>query len=191
MITPNRLTAVRILFALIIPFLLAAPRSLTNELLAIGLFTAACITDWWDGHMARTRGMVTRLGKLIDPLADKMLVLGAMACFVYRDLYSFWWIVPILARELIVTGVRVALLQRGQVVPAETGGKIKFGFQVGSVYASFIYLMLEGTPMISSGAPAVLAVFRFLNGLGIALANLATLYSGAGFFYTLWNKRSA
>ncbi|MBI4372581.1 MAG: CDP-alcohol phosphatidyltransferase family protein [Candidatus Omnitrophica bacterium] len=181
MITPNRLTALRVFLAFISPLLLIWYRTPIMEIITILLFTAACITDWWDGHLARTKSMITAAGKIADPIADKLLIIGLMLAFVFFKLYSFWWIVAILTREIAVTCVRIMRLRRGQVIPAEWAGKVKVGFQIGSVYASLLYLVI-----LDSGFDNRLVVAsEALHYIGILIANAVTLFSGITFFYHL------
>src|SRR3990167_7632457 len=123
MITPNRLTVVRIIIAFVCPVILITQRSLTNELIVMVLFTLACVTDWWDGHLARKKSMITNLGKIADPIADKLLIIGLMFTFAYLELYGYEWVLVIFIREVIVTIARLIKLKQGKVIPAEGAGK--------------------------------------------------------------------
>jgi len=184
MITPNRLTALRILIAFISPLLLIWNRSFLIESIVFVAFTAACITDWWDGHLARTKSMVTQTGKIADPIADKLLILGLMATFSFLRLYSFWWVVPILVRELAVTTVRLVNLKQGKVIPAEAAGKIKVGVQIASIYVTLGFLMVLDKGSVELGS-FLLNLFQILHYFGIFLANIVTVISGVIFFYRL------
>lgn len=181
MITPNRLTALRIVIAFLSPLLLLWNRSLTQEVLVFLAFTVACITDWWDGYLARTKSMVTWSGKIADPLADKLLIVGLMGTFSYLGLYSFWWVVPIFIRETVVTSIRLMSLKQGRVIPAEAAGKVKVGFQIASVYFTLVFLMILDTNPESS----FLRLFQILHYAAVSLANVFTVLSGAIFFYRL------
>jgi CDP-diacylglycerol--glycerol-3-phosphate 3-phosphatidyltransferase len=185
MITPNHLTILRILIALASPPLLIFFRSLPIDALVTVAFTAACVSDWWDGHLARTRSMITSMGKILDPIADKLLMLGLMGTFFYLGIYGFEWIILILVRETAVTLTRMVLLTRGRALPAERAGKIKVGFQIGSVYASFVLLMLIDFSATHALPPSVLDFFRWLNYLGLLIANVLTVTSGLQFFKNL------
>ena len=180
MITPNRLTAVRILIALVSPVLLIAKRSLATEFFVLAAFTVACVTDWWDGHLARTKAMETQAGKIADPIADKLLISGLMAAFAYLKLYAFEWVVPIVLREAAVTAVRLNLLRKGRVIPAEWAGKVKIGFQIGSIYATLVFLMAQDSAINFS--PALFQLIQILHYLGIFLAVSVTVVSGLSFF---------
>ncbi len=184
MITPNQLTAFRILIAIICPFLLIWNRSFLGESIVFVAFTVACITDWWDGHLARTKSMVTWEGKIADPIADKLLILGLMATFSFLKLYSFWWVVPIFVRELTVTTVRLIRLKQGRVIPAEMAGKVKAGVQITSIYFTLWFLMFMHKGF-SESQSFLFSLLQVLHYSGIFLANVITIISGVMFFYRL------
>ncbi|MEE0957522.1 MAG: CDP-diacylglycerol--glycerol-3-phosphate 3-phosphatidyltransferase [Ruminococcus sp.] len=121
---PNKLTLIRIL---LMPFMVAAlliPFPLHN-LAALAFFTAASLTDLFDGKIARKRGLVTDFGKFADPLADKILVLAAMLCFVQNGLCDCVAVILVLLREFSVTSVRLIAASNGKVIAANIFGKIK------------------------------------------------------------------
>lgn len=185
MITPNHLTGLRILIALASPLVLMWNRSLASELIVIFAFTIACITDWWDGYLARKKSMVTWAGKIADPLADKLLILGLMFTFASFRLYTIEWILPILMRELAVTVARLVSLRRGRVIPAEWAGKVKVGFQIGSIYATLVFLIAFDSGLFFEPEPIVLFVCQSLHYAGIFLATVVTIASGVIFFHRL------
>ena len=119
MITPNRLSLIRLVLAFILPAVLLWNRTIGMEALVLIGFTAACITDWWDGYLARRDSKITMTGQIIDPIADKLLIFGMMLAFSACKLYSILWLLPILIREVVVTVVRLIALTRGRVIPAE------------------------------------------------------------------------
>ena len=186
MITPNRLTFVRMAIAVSLPALLLCHRSLLSEGIAIVAFTVACVTDWWDGHLARTKLMVTTVGKIVDPIADKALIIGCLLVFWIYGLFSIVWIILILIREIAVTFARLIRLIKGEVIPAEWAGKIKLGFQIGSVYSLFIFLLLADSafPHTSFG-PIGLSLSRALYFFALFITNVITAFSGGLFFYRL------
>ena len=185
MITPNRLTALRIVIAFASPLLLIWNRSTLNEIIVFVAFTAACITDWWDGYLARTRSMITWTGKIADPIADKLLIIGLMGTFSFLKLYSVLWVVPILVREVVVTTIRLVSLKQGRVIPAEAAGKIKVGFQVASIYVTLVFLIIQDSASVSDSNSFLPSLFQVLHYAGIFLANIVTLVSGFIFFYHL------
>ncbi|WP_430646255.1 CDP-diacylglycerol--glycerol-3-phosphate 3-phosphatidyltransferase [Agromyces sp. GXS1127] len=124
---PNAITVVRIVMAPIFFWLLLADGGADGPLRwwAAVIFIVAISTDWVDGHLARSRGLVTDLGKILDPIADKLLTSGALVCL--SILGELWWWVTILivVREVGITVWRLVELRRGTVVPASSGGKAK------------------------------------------------------------------
>jgi CDP-diacylglycerol--glycerol-3-phosphate 3-phosphatidyltransferase len=92
---------------------------------ATALFCVAMATDWFDGRIARSRGRTSPLGSLLDPVADKILVLAVLVMLVDRDVAPGWMVAAIVVRELLVTGLRLAALERGVVLHARDLGKLK------------------------------------------------------------------
>jgi CDP-diacylglycerol--glycerol-3-phosphate 3-phosphatidyltransferase len=129
-----------------------------GDILAGLVFTIAALTDTFDGYFARKHGMVTNLGKIIDPLADKILVIAALISLVQLQRLPAWIVVIILSREFFVTGLRMVAASEGVVISASRGGKVKTVTQIIA-----ILLMIFDLP---GGLPA----------MWIAL--VATLWSG-------------
>jgi CDP-diacylglycerol--glycerol-3-phosphate 3-phosphatidyltransferase len=92
---------------------------------ATGVFCAAMTTDWFDGRLARRHGRSSPLGSLLDPIADKVLVLGAMVMLVGERVVPAWMVAAILVREVLITGLRQAAIERGIVIAARDLGKLK------------------------------------------------------------------
>jgi len=92
---------------------------------ATGVFIGAMTTDWLDGRIARRRGRTSPLGSLLDPVADKLLVLSVLVVLIDQDVFPAWMVVAIVARELLVSGLRLAALERGVVIAARDLGKLK------------------------------------------------------------------
>jgi len=131
---PNALTVVRIL---LVPVLVVA---LTVEAeggsaIAAGVFALAALTDGLDGYIARSRQAVTNFGKVMDPVADKLMVAAALISLVSLDKLAPWVAMVIIAREFAVSGLRIAAGQRGVVIPASGLGKVKTIVQVVAVLA--------------------------------------------------------
>jgi CDP-diacylglycerol--glycerol-3-phosphate 3-phosphatidyltransferase len=134
---PNLLTVFRIL---LIPVLVAV---LLNEVpagdaIAAGVFALASVTDFADGYLARRQGTVSNFGKLMDPLADKLLVTSALVSLVALDQLASWVAMVIIAREFAVTGLRQVAIEQGHVVAASIWGKLKTFVQVAMVLALII-----------------------------------------------------
>jgi CDP-diacylglycerol--glycerol-3-phosphate 3-phosphatidyltransferase len=92
---------------------------------ATGVFIAAMSTDWLDGRIARRRGYTSQLGSLLDPVADKILVVGVLIVLIGEGVFPAWMVVAIVAREFLVSGLRLAALERGVVLGARDLGKLK------------------------------------------------------------------
>jgi CDP-diacylglycerol---glycerol-3-phosphate 3-phosphatidyltransferase len=92
---------------------------------ATGLFCLAMSTDWLDGRIARSRGRTSELGSLLDPVADKLLVLTVLIVLIDQGVFPAWMVAAIVARELLVSGLRLAALERGVVLHARDLGKLK------------------------------------------------------------------
>jgi CDP-diacylglycerol---glycerol-3-phosphate 3-phosphatidyltransferase len=92
---------------------------------ATALFAVAMATDWFDGRLARRSGRTSALGSLLDPVADKLLVLTVMIVLVGRDVFAGWIVAAIVARELLISGLRLAALERGVVLEARDLGRLK------------------------------------------------------------------
>ena len=126
---PNKLSLLRVA---LIPVMVALmlPQTLVCDLLAAAVFAAAALTDYFDGHIARSRHLITDFGKFIDPVADKLLNLSAMMMLVQRGTLPGWVVVLILARELAVDGLRMVAVGQGRVIAAGKLGKIKTASQM-------------------------------------------------------------
>ena len=120
----NRLTMLRI--ALIPVFLVVLYLDFPyNRYVALVIFILASATDFVDGHIARSRNLITDFGKFMDPLADKMLVMAAMLWFVEVGRMPAWALLIVVVREFAVTGLRLIAVERGRVIAAAWSGKIK------------------------------------------------------------------
>lgn len=131
-LTPNFMTLSRIVAIPVIVILLMYDNKITTFMAAL-FFSAASITDYLDGYLARTMGLVTTLGKIIDPLADKLLVASTLVMLVSLGYIQAWIVCVIIGRELSVTGLRCVLAENGQDVGASWLGKYKTGFQIAAI----------------------------------------------------------
>lgn len=138
----NKLTVSRIALAGIFIWLLFV-KGPGAKLAAFAVFMAACITDYYDGYFARKTGSITAFGKLMDPIADKILILGAFLAFVEMEIIPAWMVIVIIARELIITGIRILALSQKKVLSAETGGKHKTVSQMVAVISILIFLIIR------------------------------------------------
>ncbi len=127
---PNKLTIVRIILTPVFLFLFLADFIKHHYLFALIVFIVASITDFADGHIARSRGIVTNFGKIADPIADKILTTSVLLCFITLDLCNVWIVMIILAREFTVSAIRITAASQGSVIPANIFGKIKTSSQM-------------------------------------------------------------
>ena len=131
---PNVLTVIRIL---LVPVLVVALTTETKngDTIAAVVFALAAITDGLDGYIARSRKSITTFGKVMDPIADKMLITAALIALVSLNRLAAWVAMVIIAREFAVSSLRVAAAQQGAIIPASILGKIKTVVQVAAVMA--------------------------------------------------------
>jgi CDP-diacylglycerol---glycerol-3-phosphate 3-phosphatidyltransferase len=139
---PNVLTLLRIL---LVPVLVAAlvQEGGGGDALAAAVFVLASATDALDGWIARRQKSVSTFGKLMDPLADKLLVTAALVSLVSLDRLSAWVAMVIIAREFAVTGLRQLAMEHGEVIPASAWGKVKTVAQVAMV---LVLILVEASP---------------------------------------------
>src|ERR687894_995465 len=131
---PNLLTLLRIL---LVPVLVVAltEKIANGSAIAAAVFVVAALTDGLDGYIARSRQSITTFGKVMDPVADKLLIAAALIALVSLDRLAAWVAMLIIAREFAVSGLRIAAGQQGVVIPASLLGKAKTLVQVGAVLA--------------------------------------------------------
>jgi CDP-diacylglycerol--glycerol-3-phosphate 3-phosphatidyltransferase len=164
---PNLLTVVRILLVpvVVVALLEGTPNA---DMLAAVVFAVAAFTDGLDGYIARSRGSVTTLGKLMDPLADKLLIIAPLVSLVSLERVAAWVAMVIIAREFAVTALRMLAVEQGVVIPASTLGKLKTITQVAAIFA---VIAVSSTPLWVD--------------LLVYLAVLTTVASGADYFFGL------
>ncbi|MFR6311069.1 CDP-diacylglycerol--glycerol-3-phosphate 3-phosphatidyltransferase [Anaerofustis stercorihominis] len=121
----NKITLFRVIMIPVYVVLMIMTNIPNNYLIAGIVFVIASISDFVDGQIARKCNMVTDFGKFVDPLADKLLVMAAMLCFVEINFIPAWVVITILAREFIVTGLRTLAASNGVVIAADKIGKLK------------------------------------------------------------------
>lgn len=143
----NRLTLGRIGLAfLFIVFIFTD--GLYSKYLALLLFTVAVLTDFYDGRVARKRNTVTNLGKLMDPIADKILITVALVSFVLLKIgIPVWMVILILGREFVVTAFRLRAISRGKILSAERAGKHKTVSQMIAVFTILAFICLRKTAL--------------------------------------------
>lgn len=174
--TPNKLTVFRVI---LIPFFMAfyLMESTWALCVALGIFAIATLTDRLDGHIARKKNLVTTFGKLMDPLADKILVMAAFICFVQKDIpfVNAAVVVIILARELIVTGVRLIAMGENAVIAASIWGKAKTVSQFVLAIAVMVFEIAERF------LPQFTPIFDIAVLIFVIVAVLLTIMSGVDY----------
>ena len=172
---PNKITLLRVILipAFLVVYLLNPLPDLINMWLALVLFVTAAITDAVDGYLARKLGLVTNIGKLMDPLADKMLICGTLIAFVYAGVVPVWAVIIMISREFYVSGLRMLALEQNVVLAADISGKVKMGFQLTLI----IYILVP--PPVS-----ILVIPQIIFAL-VILTTIVSVYSAVD--YTLKN----
>lgn len=168
---PNKLTVLRVIM---VPFFIVA-YLLGHYFVALIIFVLASFTDYLDGKIARDKGLVSNFGKIMDPLADKILVYSALCLFLQFGYIKAWMLIVILAREFAVAGMRTVAASEGKVLAADMSGKIKTVLQMVGVS-----VMLFGLAIPSNENILIAGSFIFLASV------IMTVYSGCE--YIIKNK---
>ena len=177
----------------------------TNTIIALVLFCVASFTDFLDGYVARKYNQVTDFGKFVDPLADKLLVTSALVLFVGQGALAGWMVCVIIARELIITSLRVVAANKGRVLAATWTGKVKTCVQIGGIIAIYLYYIFIGAvgsgafdsmTVSSDGSFSATSTVMFLTGtdgyptfvyfVGWVIT-LVTIYSGYDYLRKNWD----
>ncbi|MBR1864314.1 MAG: CDP-diacylglycerol--glycerol-3-phosphate 3-phosphatidyltransferase [Ruminococcus sp.] len=185
---PNKLTVLRVaLLPFFMVFLLCyelGPR--LHTILAMVVFIVASVTDMLDGKIARSQNLVTTFGKFLDPLADKLLVMVALISFTFERWIDPVAVVIILAREFMVTGLRLVVAGEGVVVPAGIWGKLKTAFtmvaMIAIMFLQILFPDMKGSPDLNWGSPIFL-----INEVLIWIAVVLTVISG-GIYVKAYGK---
>lgn len=140
------------------------------------IFGAASITDFFDGYLARQSGKVTKLGIILDPIADKFLIVSGLVVLVDMERLPAWIAIIIIVREFLVTGLRAVALSRNIVIPAEIGGKIKTTLQMIAIFCLILMGSIFGVDLYDIGI--------ILIWIALALA----IISGVQYAISFWRK---
>lgn len=170
---PNSLTMLRIVAVPVVVVALLAEVD-NGDVIAAIVFAIAALTDGLDGYIARRSGSITTFGTLMDPLADKLLVVAALVSLVSLDRLEAWIAMVIISREIAVTGLRTLAAEQGVVVAASWMGKVKTALQVAAIIA------------LIATDPATLAV-----DLVVYAALAATVISGVDYFFGVRRRLEA
>jgi CDP-diacylglycerol---glycerol-3-phosphate 3-phosphatidyltransferase len=200
---PNAITVARIVMAPVVGLLLFVP-TFTARFIAWLLFLAAAFSDLWDGHLARKYGWISDFGKLVDPIADKLLLVATFVPFYIlshrADPHGYliavgalplWILAIIFGRELLITVIRSIAARQGTVIPAGASGKLKAVFQNIFVGTAIAWLALNSLALNRGWDTRLweywqaFHAFVFLTSLGIAL--FLTVYS-LGVYLLEWRR---
>lgn len=182
---PNQLTLLRIALSFFLIAFLLTP-GLIAKCAAILVFILASLTDLWDGRLARAKGLITDFGVLMDPIADKILVLSAFLAFVQIGVVPAWMVVVVASREFLVTGLRLLALGKGTLLPAEAAGKHKTISQMVAISVILLFLALrEGLGFDTIRNPWMAMGHDGIQWL-MLLTVILTLTSGVAF---VWKHR--
>ena len=181
---PNKLTIVRII---IVPFFVAVlmmPDIQHHYLWALLLFIIASVTDHFDGSIARKNNQITDFGKFMDPLADKVLVTSALVCFVSLNLVNVWFVILMIARDLMVNSIRLVAADSGKVIAANNWGKIKTVTQIVAIIAVLLFQYIgELTnmgwiPAFTIGEASSTFAFAYIGNVFMLIATFFSVLSG-------------
>lgn len=176
---PNTVTFSRLFLS--VPFLVCLELQ-GWEWVAMWIFVVASLTDWVDGYLARKLNQVTELGKLMDPLVDKVLVTGALVALAARGIVPAWSVTAVLFREFLVTGLRAVEAARGVIIPAAWLGKVKAAVQMIAIIALLFSLDPSGRALRSDFV-AMLAIVCYWVGVALTIASgVQYLWLGRGLF---------
>lgn len=180
---PNRLTVGRlILTAFFVAFLSSSTH--WGDCAALALFLIASATDWLDGYLARKLNQMTNFGKLMDPLADKVLVASALICLIPLGALPAWAVIVIIAREFLITGLRQLALSRGVILAADSLGKHKTAWQIITII--FFLSLLAAGDCFGDGARWLKFLWVHVGPWLIGITVVLTIYSGLAY---LWRNR--
>jgi CDP-diacylglycerol--glycerol-3-phosphate 3-phosphatidyltransferase len=181
---PNQLTVARLVLTavFVVCFYLPVAHHITVAALVFGV---ASITDYFDGRIARARGIVTNFGKLFDPLADKILIAAAFVLLVEHGDLAAWVVVVMLAREFFVTGIRLIAAGQGAILVAERLGKHKMFWQILTV-SWFLVKEASTESLFGFAKPFYAATPGWVPDIIVYFTTLLTLVSGFSYF---WKNR--
>lgn len=177
---PNKLTLLRVVLVPIMIFFLLTNVVEHNFLFALIIFAAASLTDMLDGKIARKRGLVTDFGKLMDPLADKILVASALICLIKLEAAPCVVVIIVIFREFLVTSLRMIAVEKGRVIAADIWGKLKTVFQIitiiwtlGCFELQTIGIMPEAFPYgtITTVMMWIMAALTVMSGANYVISN--------------------
>ncbi len=182
----NRLTMMRVLLTFVFLFFFSL-QGLLPKAIAFVVFTVAALSDLFDGLIAKRRNMITDFGRLMDPIADKILVLAAFSAFLEMQIIESWMFVIIVSREIIITSLRLFALNKGKILSAVKAGKHKTASQMGVIFYILVFVVVkEAVKSYSVWNPVWEEYFRKSINILMFITVGLTLYSGLSY---LWENR--
>ncbi len=181
---PNKLTVGR----LFLTAFFVASLTITfpyHHTVALALFVLASVTDYLDGEIARRYALITDFGKLMDPLADKILTAAAFICLTSFGALPPWVVIIIISREFLITGLRLLAGNKGVVLPAERLGKHKTAWQIITIV--FFLLMLSIREWMPVRPDWMSPAWTYAGTALVTIMTVLTVYSGFGYF---WKNRA-
>ena len=185
---PNKLTLARVIMVPFFVFFLAYDFIPHHTVIALGIFALASFTDHLDGSIARKRNLITNFGKFLDPLADKILVISALICFIPMNWITVWSVIIIMAREFMVSAVRLIAADNGKVVAANAWGKLKTVSQMVAILLVLIFQYICDLVVYAGGDPSVCwVVFSIIGRIFIGICVFFTILSGVIYLRDNWS----
>ena len=186
---PNFITLCRLVLTAVF-CAAASAEGVTGYAIALAAFVLGAISDWLDGYLARKMNLVTSLGKLLDPLADKILVCSGFVYLSAEGLCPVWVTALIICREFLVTGIRQIAVEKGRVIAADGLGKWKTAFQLTFIITALVHLTFAKVSM-DNGFVKLLQYLsdpsNWLIPISLWVAVVLTVVSGLSYF---WNARA-
>ncbi len=156
-----------------------------GDVIALILFIIASLTDWLDGYLARRLNQITNFGKLMDPLADKVLVASALICLIPLRALPAWVVIVIITREFLITGLRQLAAGQGIILPADPLGKHKTAWQLITIL--FFLTLLAAGDCFGDESRWLRFFWMEIGPILIGITVLLTIYSGLAY---LWKNRN-
>lgn len=150
------------------------------------IFIVAALTDYYDGFFAKRRNLISDFGKIMDPIADKFLILMAFFAFVQMHIIALWMFIIICGRELLITFMRLFAIKSGKILAAETAGKCKTVSQITAIIVILLFLVFQEMSVFANQSMIVRDWLPFSIYILMLIAVILTVASGISFF---WNNR--
>ncbi len=181
----NKLTLIRIFLVPVFLIFIAVKDIPYGTFIATGIFILASLTDKLDGYIARSRNQITRFGKFMDPLADKLLVTAALISLVEFQVIPSWAAIVIIAREFAVSGLRTIAASEGIVIAASWWGKLKTVIQIVAIILLLLEVNISSSLTLSNAvnnSEFLKSFFTYVPDIALYIAVIITILSGIDYF---------